>query len=247
MGQQYYEDGVHQMADYWLQQSSTSYARSTKHRPNFEKAKTNKKIVDKQLAAQRATLGAGLEAHGLWSGARNEYRIALLVDPDSAEAKAGYDRTRVESAAEEKLREIDRLIRGKHYDEANLAIEAGMSMTKLQTDKFEGRRAEIEDARLDAAYQSALALETDQDFEDAVKAYDKILAERDYYKDALARRDTLRGYIEKAAALYKQALESTDPAEKLDLLKRIMVFWPRYKNVEELVGLLKPAAKPTSP
>ncbi|HUR28483.1 MAG TPA: hypothetical protein VM509_09875, partial [Planctomycetota bacterium] len=178
------------------------------------------------------------------AGACNEYRIGLLVDPDSVESKAGFERTRTEAAAEEKLREIDRLIRAKKYEEALVAIDSGIALTKLQTDKFEGRRAGIEEARLEAAYQSAIALETDQDFEDAVKAYENILAQRDYYKDTLARRETLKGYIEKADGLYKQALESTDPAEKLELFKRIQVFWPRYKNVQELVDLLKPAAKP---
>ncbi|HUR29274.1 MAG TPA: hypothetical protein VM509_13890, partial [Planctomycetota bacterium] len=211
MGQGYYEDGVHDMRDYWLQQAATHFAYTGKYQPDNRKAKTNKKIVDTQLAAARATLAAGLETQGLWAGACNEYRIGLLVDPDSVESKAGFERTRTEAAAEEKLREIDRLIRAKKFEEALVAIDSGIALTKLQTDKFEGRRAEIEEARLEAAYQSAIALETDQDFEDAVKAYEKILAQRDYYKDTLARRETLKGYIEKADGLYKQALESTDP------------------------------------
>lgn len=244
MGQGYFEDGVHMMSDYWLQQAASHFAYTGKYDPKHQKAKTNKLIVDTQLAAARCTLAVGLEAQGLWAGACNEYRIGLLVDPESAEAKAGFERTRTEAAAENKLREIDRLIRAKKYDEAVVAIDAGIALTNLQTDKFEGRRAEIEEARLESAYQSAIVLETDQDFEDAVKAYDKLLSQRDYYKDTLARRDTLKGYIEKADALYKQALESTDAAEKLELFKRIQVFWPRYKNVQELVALLKPAAKP---
>ena len=179
----------------------------------------------------------------MWAGARNEYRIALLIDPECAEATEGYARTRIEAEAEEKLREIDRLVRAKKFDEAQVLIDAGSAITKHQVEKFEGRKAEIEEARLDGAYQTALALETDQDFEEAVAAYDKLLTQRDYYKDTLARRDTLRGYIEKATGLYAQALESTDPTQKLELLKRISVFWPRYKNVAELILLLQSAAK----
>lgn len=244
IGQQYYEDGMHLMSDYWLQQATTRFSYTGKYLPKLEKAKNNKKIVDLQLAAARATLAGSLEARGLWAGACNEYRIALLVDPTSVEAKEGHDRTRVEAAAEEKLREIDRLIRARKYDEALVAIDSGLAMTKVQGDKFEGRRAEIEEARLEALYNSAKALEADQDYAEAVGAYDKLLAQRDYYKDALARRDTLHGYIEKAESLYKQALESTDPTEKLDLFKRIVVFWPRYKDVQAMIDLLKPATKP---
>ncbi|HTF90672.1 MAG TPA: hypothetical protein VK843_19795 [Planctomycetota bacterium] len=246
MGQQYYEDGVHLLRDYWLQQAATRFAYTGKYQPKNDKAKVNKKAVDGQLALTRASLAHSLELQGLWAGARNEYRIALLMDPECAEAKTGYDRTRIEASAEDKLREIDRLIRAKKYEEAGVAIDSGLAVTKHQTDKFEGRRAEIEEARLEAGYQSALALESDQDFEEAVAAYDKLLAQRDYYKDTLARRDTLKGYIEKADLLFKQAMESTDPAQKLELLKRISTFWPRYKNVEQLIEQLKPVVAPVT-
>ncbi|MEO6708255.1 MAG: hypothetical protein ABI054_00410 [Planctomycetota bacterium] len=246
MGQAYFEDGVHKMRDYWLQQASTRFAYTNKYQPKLDRAKQNKKIVDQQLALSRASLAKGLENQGLWTGARNEYRIALLIDPECAEAKEGFDRTRIEASAQDKLREIDRLIRSKNYEEAGVAIDAGLAVTQHQTDKFEGRRAEIEEVRLESGYQSALALESDQDFEAAVAAYDKLLAQRDYYKDTLARRDTLKGYIEKAELLYKQALESTDPAQKLELLKRISTFWPRYKNVEQLIEQIKPVVNPAS-
>ncbi len=241
MGQQYYEDGVHFLRDYWLQQAVTRFAYTGKYQPKNVKAKNNKIIVQAKLAASRATLATELERQGLWAGARNEYRIALLIDPECVDAKVGYDRTRIEADAEDKLREIDRMIRAKKYDEALVAIDAGIAVTKHQAGKFEGRKATIEEARLDAGYQSALTLETDQEFEAAVAAYDKLLAQRDYYKDTLARRDTLKGYIEKAAGLYKQAMETTDPVQKLDFLKRISIFWPRYKNVEALILLLKSA------
>ena len=35
---------------------------------------------------------------------------------------------------------------------------------------------------------------------------------------------------------------STDPEVKLDLLRRITIFWPRYENVEQLIEQIKPAA-----
>ena len=142
------------------------------------------------------------------------------------------------------MREIDRQIFNKQWDKAREGIEVGLAMTKFQADKFEGAKAGIEEAILETGYQTALTLESDQDYEDAVAGYDKLLAQRDYYKDALARRDTLRTYVEKAAGLYQQAKDATDPAEKLKLLKQISLFWPEYKDVEELIELLKPAATP---
>ena len=243
-GQTYYREGVNLLGDYWLQQAGARFSYTLKHQPNHTKAKDNKLIVNVQLAAGRSTLAAGMEADGMWAGARNEYRIALLVDPNSEEAKAGYDRTRIEADVGDKLREIDRMIRAKKFDEALAAIDVGMALTQHQGDKLEGCKAAIEEAQLDAGYQIAITLETDQDFEGALAAYNVLLAKRDYYKDTLARRDTLKGYIDKAAGLYNQALESTDPAVKLGFLNRIATFWPRYKNIQELIQQIKPAAKP---
>ena len=142
------------------------------------------------------------------------------------------------------LREVDRYTRSKQWDKAREAIEAGLAMTKFQTDAFDGAEAGIEEAIVENDYRTAITLESDQDYEDAIKAYDKLLAHREYYKDALARRDTLVAYVEKATGLYQQAMDATDPLEKLKFLRQISLFWPEYKNVEELIDLLKPAALP---
>ena len=245
MGEQYYEDGVHLLRDYWLEQARGRFAYTGKYQPGSEAAKQRKANVEVQLALSRCTMAAGLEGQGLWAGARNEYRIALLIDPTSPEAQVGLDRTRREADAEEKLREIDRLTRQKRYAEATELIQVGRLGTTSQLDKFDGMAAGIEMARLESSYQSALALEADQKFAEAITAYDAVLEQQDYYKDVLARRDTLKTYVDKAAALYAQALEATDPTAKLKLLQQISVFWPEYKNVPELMGMLKPVTPPT--
>ncbi len=244
MGEQYYEDGVGLLREYWLEQAKSRFQYVGKYQPDHDRAKSREKNVSAQLAASRCTLASDLERQGLWAAARNEYRIALLLDEEFAEAQAGLARTRVEASAEEKLREIERLIRAKHYDKAREAIDSGIALTKSQGDKFEGARASIEEAILESSYQTALTLEADQDYEDAIAAYDRLLAQREYYRDALARRDTLRAYVTKATALYQQAMDSTDPEEKLRFLRQIALFWPEYKNVEELIPLLKPAEVP---
>jgi len=244
MGESYYEDGVHLLRDYWLEQARGRFSYTGKYLPKDENAKLRKRDVEVQLALSRCTLAAQLEQHGLWAGARNEYRIALLIDPESPEAKAGFERTRREADAEEKLREIDRLTRHKRYAEAQEMIDVGRSGTQLQADKFDGMAAGIEEARLEANYKSALALESDQKFEAAIAAYDAILEKRDYYKDVLARRDTLRTYVAKAEELYQQAKDATDPGQKLGLLRQIEVFWPEYKDTAALIELLKPATPP---
>lgn len=247
MGEQYYEDGVHLLRDYWLEQAKTRFAYTNKYLPANDRAKERGSMVASQLAGARCSLAAGMEAQGLWAAARNEYRFALLLAPEHPEAVTGLARTRVEAEAEDKLREVERLTRNKQYDKAREVIEAGLAMTKLQSERFEGAKAGIEEAILENSYQSALALESDQDFEGAIAAYDKLLERRNYYKDALARRDTLRTYVTKAAELYQQVLDSADPADKLRYLRQIELFWPEYRNLPELIRLLKPALTPGEP
>lgn len=244
MGQQYYEDGVHLLRDYWLEQAKTRFQYVGKYQPKNDRAQSRGQDVSSQLAGNRCVLAQGLEQQGLWAAARNEYRIALLLDSESPEAVAGMERTRTEADAAEKLREVDRYTRGKQWDKAREAIEAGLALTKFQTDAFEGAKAGIEEAIVENDYRMAITLESDQDYEDAIKAYDRLLAQREYYKDALARRDTLMAYVEKATGLYQQAMDATDPLEKLKFLRQIALFWPEYKNVDELIELLKPAALP---
>jgi tetratricopeptide (TPR) repeat protein len=241
MGESYYEDGVHLLRDYWLEQARGRFSYTKKYTPKNTEAETRKLDVEAQLALSRCTLARDLERGGLWAGARNEYRIALLIDPDSSVAKEGFDRTRIEAEAEEKLREIDRLTRHKRYAEAMEMIQIGRTSTNLQADKFDGMAAGIEEAQLESSYSSAMALESDQKFEAAIAAYNAILERRDYYKDVLARRETLTTYVTKATGLYEQALATTDPQEKLRLLRQISVFWPAYKNTGELIELLRGA------
>jgi hypothetical protein len=241
MGESYYEDGVHLLRDYWLEQARGRFSYTKKYTPKNTEAETRKLDVEAQLALSRCTLARDLERGGLWAGARNEYRIALLIDPDSSVAKEGFDRTRIEAEAEEKLREIDRLTRHKRYAEAMEMIQIGRTSTNLQADKFDGMAAGIEEAQLESSYSSAMALESDQKFEAAIAAYNAILERRDYYKDVLARRETLTTYVTKATGLYEQALATTDPQEKLRLLRQISVFWPAYKNTGELIELLRAA------
>lgn len=251
MGENYYREGVQLMTDYWLEQSRTRFVYVNKYQPANDRAKMRKGEVDAHLAASRCTLAADLERLGLWAGARNEYRLALIVDPDSVEAAEGLDRTRIEAGVQDKLREADRLIRARKWDQALEVIREARAQTKHQVEKCDGAADGVDASRLEQSYQHALALEADQDFEAAVLAYDRLVESRGYYKDVLTRRETLRAYIAKAGPLYDQAMAATDPAEKLRLLKQITLFWPEYRNVRDVIGMLEAIgstpAEPSAP
>jgi hypothetical protein len=93
-------------------------------------------------------------------------------------------------------------------------------------------------------YRDALALERDWRYEEAAVRYDELLAEAQFYKDAIARRDTLNEYVRRAAELYEKAGAAATPEEQLMFLRQIELFWPEYKDVPVRIRALE---KPQGP
>lgn len=231
MGRQYFEDGIRSLSAYWLEQARSRFSYSDKYQPDDPKTLQRERQVGALLAQQRVTVGKGIEATGRFGAARNEYRLAVALDPENAEAKAGLDRCTDEAKAANLLEQAKLEIVRLRLDHALELIEEGEALTSVQKDLFEGARARVEQSRFELKYQAALALERDFQYEKAIGKYDELLKETEYYKDAIARKQTLEDYVRLAAELYEKAKSASTDAERLESLRKIRVFWPEYKDV----------------
>jgi predicted O-linked N-acetylglucosamine transferase (SPINDLY family) len=120
-------------------------------------------------------------------------------------------------------------VRGS-FDEATKLVEQASALTLAQKDQVEGRLASIREARLEREYRDALVLEHDFRYEEAVQKYTELLENAQYYKDVIARKDTLEEYMKLAADLYGKAEAATAPEEKHGNLQQIREIWPEYND-----------------
>ena len=251
MGKQYFEEGMRALSAYWLDQAKARFLYSNKYEPGDEKVEQRSTQVNALLAQQRVTVARGFEQESLYGAARNEYRLAVALDPSNVDAKAGLDRCTSEWKAAQHLEQARMEIVRNRLDRARELVDEGDQLTVAQKDLFEGARAKIEQARLERMYQEALTLERDYRFEQAIAAYASLLKDVEYYKDAITRKETLEEYVKLAGELYASAAQATTDEEKLDSLRKINVFWPEYKDVadqlENLEGPSEPGTKASAP
>lgn len=241
LGKKYFRDGLRALSDYWLEQARSRFTYAKKYQPTDDRTVARKGQVETLIAIERLTLARDYEQKGKFGAARNEYRLALALDKKSAEAKKGLERCRNEAKVSEKLdRARMSIVRGR-FDAAAKLVDEASNLTEMQKDRCEGTMASIREARLDQMYKEAVALERDFRFEEAVTKYGEILAQADFYKDVLARRDYLDESMRRAADLYAKAQAAETPAKKLELLKQIAVVWPEYKDVVEQTRALEAA------
>lgn len=239
MGKAYYDDGIVALDRYFLHEARTLFSNSLKYEPENERARLRGLDAQSLLAEERAAVALGLEEAGQFAAARNEYRLALLLDGELELARLGFERMKREEQVAEHLREVARKLLRERFDEAQALLDAQVGSSERQTDAIAALRGEIAEARLEAQYEDARTLESDGRFAEAVEAYDRLLADIAYYKDALARRDTLQGFVRDAEALYARLETAADDAELLALLHRIAVFWPEYRDVRARLAQLE--------
>lgn len=244
LGVQYYNDGVRALADYWLQQARRGFSVSKKFLPENERAERRITEVDILLSNQRVAVADGLERQGLYAGALNEYGLALALDPGNQEAELGIARLADEAAAAQFLREAQMKVHRAEFDQANELLDEGEKLTKVQGDLFQQTREEIVTARLQRIYDSALNLEHDQLYEEAIAGYGQLLEQADFFKDSRTRKETLESYVEQAGAYYEEAMEQTDPELKLLSLRAIAGFWPEYKDIPLQIKTLEKQVGP---
>lgn len=238
MGRRYYEDGIAAFHDLWLEQANASFSYSLKYTPEDERAGQRHAEVQEQLAIQRVTIGLQLEEEGRFAAARNEFRMALLLDANNPLALGGLTRMTVESQAAEHLREAERAYLRSDYPAAEEAVALARSMTarlEYECDQLENA---VESSRLGEIYERGRILENDQRFEEAIDVYEELLEQAPYFRDAIARRDTLEDYVAEAARLYESAAAAETPVQEGALLRRIYTFWPEYLDVSERLARL---------
>lgn len=241
LGRTYFQQGLEALSDLWLDQARSRFSYARKYRPADERTQQRETQVKHLIASERIGAAKGHEADKRYGAARHEYAVALLQEPDNAEAKAGLERCKVELRVRELLGRVRmNLVRGR-FEEAEEAVAKAAGLTTLQIDEVEGARASIREARHERAYKEAIALERDWRYPEAVARYDSLLARADYYKDVIARRDTLQEYIRLADELWRRADAAGDAAGKLALYRQIQVFWPEYMDLPARIAALEAA------
>ena len=248
MGKKYFEQGMHALSAYWLDQAKSRFTYSDKYEPGDEKVAQRTTQVDALLAQQRVTVARGFEEESLYGAARNEYRLAVALDPMNIDAKAGLERCTDEARASKLLEQARMEIVRSRLEHARELVEEGDLLSVHQQELFDGARAQIEQARLDRKYQEALTFERDYRFEQAIGKYDELLKEVEYFKDAITRKETLEDYVRRAGELYAEYEAASTEQEKLDALRKIRVFWPEYKDVtDQLLAIEGPPESETKP
>jgi tetratricopeptide (TPR) repeat protein len=245
-GNKYYEEGIQALDEHWLDQASRNFAATHKYDEHNERAAERRKATDTLRAEERNLIAEDYELQGLYAAARNEYRIALLLDPDHPVAREGLARNQREEEAAELLREAGRKILKREFDAADELLAEGEAKTAKQHEAFLAERELLLQERLRARYETARALEADNRYDDAIAAYTALLelSNNQGYEDTFARRDTLLDLIERAERYYAAAQATTDPAEQRSLLQQLMVVHPDYRDAKQWLQRLEAAAQP---
>lgn len=233
MSEEYYDQGVRAFGDLQLDEAHQYFSYSKTFNTDNERAENRRAETRSQLASRRVFLAGQLETERNFAAAYNEYRIALLLDPELEEAIVGEERMRSERDAAECLRDADRGIMRGDYEAAVAALDMGRPLSELQGLEFDDMAVNIEQARLSEKYEVARTLESDQQYERAVAVYAELLDDAPYFRDAITRKDTLASYVKEATKLYGQAEGSATDEERARFLRRIEVFWPEYRDVLE--------------
>lgn len=239
LGREYYDEGVRDLHDHLLDEAEFGFSAALKYSPEMDRASERRHLARKQLAEERAALAAQLEAENAFAAARNEYRMALLLDLDCLPAQEGYARADREEDAAEHLREADRLLLRKDYDGARAEVAAGLELTEVQHAAFDAMESSVIDAEHGDLYQRARTLESDEQYEAAVEVYEELIDQATYFQDAITRKETLESYMENAARLYDQAAGASSAEERAAYLRQIEVFWPDYRDVQEQLAELE--------
>lgn len=250
MSQEYYEDGVHSLDAYWLEEAAHDFRSSLKYQESHERAVLRRSQTQALLADERILFAKRFEDARQWSAARGEYRIATIVDPKHAEALDGLARMRTESKAAELLREAERSTLRGLFERAEKALAEGEALTQHQQTEFQIAREQLAEAKLREKYNFARALENDFRYEDAIEAYAALLGETTSFEDAIARKETLEDFVAKAVQHYNAAAVATDPAAELAALRQVMIVYPEYKDTRERVEALEarlPKSEPDEP
>ena len=233
LGEDYYKAGIRDLREYALHPSRAHFHYSGKYLPESERAARRATEVEALLAEERLAVARKLEKDGVYGGARNEYRIALLLDPENAEAQEGLERNTIEMEVFELIGEADMFLRRGRLEQALEKLAEAGTRTERQQELVEQMQEQAQTARLQLMYDDAISLEQDFLYEESVAAYTRLLDDAGFFKDAITRRDTLMEFIRRAETLYEKAANAGDPTLANSYLRQIDIFWPEYRDVSE--------------
>ena len=237
----YYNEGVRAVSDWRLEEAKHRFQGSAKY--GGESGRVTRRIsdVNRELAAQRIQVAQQLEKDGLFAAARNDYRTASLMDPDSEAAKEGLERAKREAGVTRMLEDAQMaVLRGEFEAGRKLMLQA-REITEAQDERVDKALAGIDEERASQAYQAALDLEHDFQYEQAIAAYQKVIDDHGYdlAQDSQARINTLSDYVRDAEELYAEASDAESADARRDLLRQIEVFWPEYLDIQEQLDALR--------
>ena len=229
----YYQEGIRSFREFWLGRSRHEFDVSVLYDETNTRAAKRREDVERVLAMERLDKARALEEDGLFYAAGKEYRLVLLLEPDNEEARDGYDRMDLETRAHRKLAEAEMsALRGDLERASELVADAEL-LADQSDEAMERMAVGIEEKRLRAMYDEARAFERDYQYPEAVEAYGRLLDEVEFYEDAITRMVTIEEFIALADECYAGALAAASDEEMAAYLRRIPVFWPEYRDVEE--------------
>lgn len=237
----YYNLGVRAITDWRLEEAKHRFQGAGKYGGTTPRVERRVADVNRELAAQRVTVAQQLEKDGLHTAARNDYRVASLMDPTNVQAQEGYPRARLEAEVTRMLDEAEMWVRRGEFAKGSKLLEEARAVTKAQTDLVGKAAIGIEAARAQLSYDDALNLEHDFRYPEAIAAYEKVIEEFGYSlaQDSRARVTTLTDYLADSAALYAEAKAAASDEQRRDLLRQIEVFWPEYLDIQEQLKALR--------
>jgi hypothetical protein len=236
----YYNEGVRALHDYGLELARSRFDYSSKYRPGDDRPVRRATEVEALLSQERLAVAFNLEDAGLYAAARNEFQLALLMDPANEEAAVGRDRMKIEAEATRLMEKAGMMILRGEWNRARMILKQARELTQRQVDQIDDLLADIDDARIRTLYEQALDLEHDFRYAQAIVIYTEIMSEREFFDDTRARMSTLEEYVTLAADLYSRAAETTDLAKRRNLLSQIETFWPEYKDTRDILDSLGP-------
>lgn len=242
LGEDYYDQGVRAISDWRLDLAHSRFTASGKYRPEDPRPSRRVTEVERELSVRHSRVAIQLEESGHHAAARNDFRVALILDPKNPEAEDGLARTRVEARADEFLLKGKMATLRGEFSEARKILLEGQSISVARPTLFDEALEAIVEAQLKQAYQKAIDLEHDFRYKAAIAKFRQILALQDYYEDSQARMATLEDYVRDAADLYERVQASTDDAEALQLLRQIELFWPEYLDIRRRIQVLEEAS-----
>lgn len=237
----YYNLGVRAITDWRLEEAKHRFQGAGKYGGSTPRVERRVADVNRELAAQRVKVAEQLEQDGLHTAARNDYRVASLMDPTNKEAKEGYLRARREAEVTHMLDEAEMWVRRGEFAKGSKLLDEARAATKSQIALVDKAASGITAARAQISYDDALNLEHDFRYQLAIVAYEQVIEEYGYdlAQDSRARVTTLSDYLGDASELYAEAKAAGTDQERRDLLRQIEVFWPEYLDIQEQLAALR--------